>query len=171
MQRSPTIDILLEQDLSVPLNDAIGVSLEQGIGAHVEITVSSHSVHIVVHCRNQVTLFNVQVFEIETFLDFTELIRDDFLEADAFVVEQCDHAVVVTLVTQCVEAGSTVSVYIKLLLHILRWIPAFNSKVQGNILEIEITSDIKWRPAKLVLLDQHLKDVILVQLLISLAEA
>ena len=74
MKRSPAIDILLEQDLSVPLNNRVGVSLEQRVGAHVEVAVSSHGVHVVVHGRNQVALFNVQVFEIETFLDFAELI-------------------------------------------------------------------------------------------------
>lgn len=74
MKRSPAIDILLEQDLSVPFNNRVGVSLEQRVGAHVEVAVSSHGVNVVVHGRNQVALFNVQVFEIETFLDFAELI-------------------------------------------------------------------------------------------------
>jgi len=53
-----------------------------------------------------VTLLDVQIFEVETFLHFVELVGYDFLEADSLVVEEGDDGLVVATVAEGMKAGA-----------------------------------------------------------------
>ena len=88
MQRSSTIDILLVQNLSVAIYYRASVAFKQGIGSHIEITVAPDRVSIMVDSAHEMTMFDVCIFETETFLNDVKFIENDFLQADALVVQQ-----------------------------------------------------------------------------------
>jgi len=146
--------VLLDQDLAVPFDDHVGVALEQPICSHCEVSVAPDCVGVVVYCAHQVPVLNVQVFESVTFLHFVKLIRDDFLEADSFVVEERDKHIIVTTVTQSVVACTSLFVDVQVLLHVLGWGPDFNGQEKRYVFEVEIGSDVHGCAAKVVLMAQ-----------------
>jgi hypothetical protein len=84
-------------------------------------------------------LLNVKVFEIETFFDSAELICDDFLEADALIVEQSDQSLVIAPIAERVEAGATLLVNVQFLLHKFRGASTLYGEVECNVLVVEVT--------------------------------
>ena len=72
-----------------------------------------------IYSADEMAMLNVQVFEMETLLDFMEFISDHFLKTHAFVVEESDEGIVVTLVGQSMVTVSTFSVNVKFLKHVL----------------------------------------------------
>jgi hypothetical protein len=104
--------------------------------------VASDCVGVVINCAHQVPVLDVQVFESVTFLNFVELIRDDFLKADSFVVKERDKHIVIATVTQSVVARTSLFVDVQVLLHVFGWASGFNSQEKRNVLEIEIGSDV-----------------------------
>lgn len=69
------------------------------------------------------------------------------------------------------EASAPLRVDVKLLEHVLRWFAGFDGEVEGHVLEIEVTCDVERRTTQTVLLDEHLKDIILVELFTILCES
>ena len=171
MQWPTTVDILLQKDLSVPFHDDVCVTLEERICTHVEVLVTADSVGIVVDCAHQMTLLDVQVFELVTFLDLVELVRDDLLEAHSLVVEKGDQCLVIAAIGERVIVGAPVLVHVQFLRHVLTRVSTLNGKVEGHIFEIEVGCDVKRCAAQVVLLRQKLQDVIFVELLVDLPEA
>ena len=116
-------------------------------------------------------LLDVQVFELVTFLDLVELIRDDLLQAHTFVVKKGDQCLVIAAITERVEAVAPIFIHVKLLRHVLARVSTLYSKVKSHIFEIKVGCDVEWCATEVVLLGQKLQDVVLVELLVDLPES
>ena len=77
--------------------------------------MSPERLRIVVHCTHQLAMLDVQVFELETLLNLSELVGSLFLERDSFIVEQSDHCIEISFVTHSVEAMAAFFVNIQFL--------------------------------------------------------
>ena len=69
------------------------------------------------------------------------------------------------------ETGSAFLVNIELLLHEFIWIATFYGEVKCDVFEVEETGEVERSTSKLILLHKHLQDIVLVELLITLAKS
>jgi len=161
MNRISTILVLLSQYLSAPLDDILGVLLEQVEDSDVEVLVSLQRISVMEDRARQVTVLDVHVLESVSVFLLQELIEKRFLQVYSFDIEQGDEAVIVTLGQDGMEHVSPLVVNIDLLVnHVLRC-SSLGDQVQGNVLKAKVARDIKRRPSKLISFNDELKDIVL----------
>jgi hypothetical protein len=150
MNRVSTILVLLSQYLSAPLDDILGVLLEQVEDSDVEVLVSLQRISVMEDRARQVTVLDVHVLESVSVFLLQELIEKRFLQVYSFDIEQGDEAVIVTLGQDGMEHVSSLVVNIDLLVnHVLRC-SSLGDQVQGNVLKAKVARDIKRRPSELI---------------------
>lgn len=94
------IDILSDQNLSIPFDDVLGVLLKQVEYSDIELFVPLDRISIMEDLRGQMSVLNVHVFKSIPTLFPKKLVVQCLLKVDSLQVEQCDHAIVVSAVAK-----------------------------------------------------------------------
>ena len=102
----------------------------------VEVDVAPKRLCVVVDCADQRPVFDIKVFELETFLAPLQLVEDCFLEAHSLVVESGCHSVEVAFVAKVVVESPSLLIRVEVHLNIIVRFSTLDHQVESNIFEI-----------------------------------
>lgn len=139
--------VLDSKDLPVPVQDILGVLLEEIEYPDVKLFVSFDAVRVVEDSSRQMPMVDVHVLK-PVFVFFSQqLIVQGFLEINAFDVQEHDQGLIVTFEAKTMISVAGLVVDVNLLVNVVLRRAYFCQKVQSNVFEAKETGDVEWSAA------------------------
>ena len=130
--------VLLCQYLSHFHQQISSVLLEQRLNANVELLMPLDSVSIVEHCGNQMSMLYVHVFEPVTLFLLVQRIKQGLFQVHTFNIQNHDERLVVALVAEEMEQGTTRVINVYLLMDQVCRCTQVRHQIQHYVFESQV---------------------------------